>query len=88
MFELRNKLDFRLEAYVFKPLDYLVQDDNQDVVKQSDLAKAYVAASASMVHHSPIGPISFSVNYYDDYQNQLGVLLHVGFLLYDRHSLE
>lgn len=88
VFELRNKLDFRLEAYVFKPLDYLVQDDNQDVVKQSDLAKAYVAASASMVHHSPIGPISFSVNYYDDYQNQLGVLLHVGFLLYDRHSLE
>ena len=88
VFELRSKLDFRLEAYVFKPLDYLVQTDSQDITKESDLAKAYLAATAAMVHHSPIGPISLSVNYYDDNQNQLGVLLHVGFLLYDRHSLE
>lgn len=88
VFELRNKLDFRLEAYLFKPLDYLVQSPTQDALKKSDLSKAYLAATAAMVHHSPIGPISLSVNYYDDEQNQLGVLLHVGFLLYDRHSLE
>jgi NTE family protein len=29
-----------------------------------------------------------SVNYYDDKENQVGVLMHVGFLLFQRHSLE
>lgn len=88
VFKVRNKLDFRLEAYVFKPLDYLMQDDNQEVIKDSDLSKAYIAATGALVLHSPIGPISLAFNYYDDKLNQFGVLLHAGFLLYDRHSFE
>lgn len=88
IFQLRSKLDFRLEAYIFKPLDYLSANDNQEVVKINDVTKAYLAASAGLVHHSPIGPISLSMNYYDDNHNKWGVLLHVGFLLFDRHSLE
>jgi NTE family protein len=43
---------------------------------------------AALVLHSPIGPVSFSINYYDDDVNQLGVLLHVGFLLFNKHSVE
>jgi NTE family protein len=88
VFVLRNKLDFRLEAYLFKPFDYLSQNGDQEVVVDADLSQVYLAATAGLVHHSPIGPISLSVNYYDDAQNQLGVLLHAGFLLYNRHTLE
>jgi NTE family protein len=87
IFTIRNKLDFRLEAYLFKPFDYLMNVD-QEVVVNSDFSQVYLAATAGLVHHSPIGPISFSVNYYDDEENQFGVLLHAGFLLYNRHSLE
>src|SRR5690606_42067126 len=58
IFVLRSKLDFRLEAYLFKPLDYLASDENQDVVTINDVTKAYLAASAGFVHHSPIGPIN------------------------------
>ena len=88
IFALRNKLDLRLEGYVFKPFDYLSENDNQEAVENSDLSKVYLAASASLVHHTPIGPLSLSLNYYDDEQNQLGVLLHLGFLLYNKHTLE
>jgi NTE family protein len=35
-----------------------------------------------------VGPLSLSINYYDDNQNQLGVLLHVGFLLFNKSSLD
>lgn len=88
VFILRNKLDFRLEAYLFKPFDYLVKGTDQEVIVESDLSKVYFAATAGIVHHSPIGPVSLSVNYYDDEENQLGVLLHAGFLLFDKHSLD
>jgi NTE family protein len=88
VFTLRNRLDLRLEAYVFKPLEYLRQGLNQEAVVTEDLRTVYFASTAGLVMHAPLGPISLSVNYYDDKQNQLGVLLHVGFLLYNRHSLD
>lgn len=87
VFTLRNRLDFRLEAYVFKPLEYLQPGVNQEAVVTEDLRTLYLASTAGLVMHSPLGPISLSVNYYDDKQSQLGVLLHVGFLLFNNHSL-
>jgi NTE family protein len=88
VFTLKNRLDLRLEAYVFRPIEYLRQGLNQEAVITEDLRTVYFASTAGLVMHSPIGPVSLSVNYYDDKQNQLGVLLHVGFLLYNKHSLD
>jgi NTE family protein len=88
VFTLRHRLDARLEAYIFKPFDYLSEDQNQETTISNDIRKAFLAGSASLVYHGPIGPISLSVNYYDDKENQVGVLMHVGFLLFQRHSLE
>lgn len=88
VFTLRNRLDLRLEAYVFKPVEYLQQGLNQEAVVKEDLHNLYFASTAGLVMHSPLGPVSLSLNYYDDEQNQLGVLLHVGFLLYNKHSFD
>lgn len=87
VFTLKNRLDLRLEAYVFKPIEYLHQGLNQEAVEMEDLRTVHFASTAGLVMHAPLGPISLSVNYYNDRQNQLGVLLHVGFLLYNEHSL-
>lgn len=88
VFTLRNRLDLRLEAYLFKPIEYLSEGLNQEALATQDLRSVYLASTVGLVMHSPLGPISLSVNYYDDQQNQLGVLLHAGFLLYNKHSLE
>jgi NTE family protein len=88
VFSVRSKLDFRLEGYLFKPLDYLRANQQQKAYLSNDFETIFFASTASIVYHAPIGPVSLSVNYYDDDENQLGVLLHIGFLLYNRHPLE
>ncbi|MBT1703044.1 patatin-like phospholipase family protein [Chryseosolibacter indicus] len=88
VFRIKNRLDFRLEGYAFKPIEYLKETNNQETVAVKDLKSIYFSGTAGLVLHSPIGPISLSVNYYDDKENKLGVLLHAGFLLYNKHSLE
>ncbi|HCM77008.1 MAG TPA: patatin [Cytophagales bacterium] len=88
VFAVRNKLDFRLEAYLFKPFEAIVKGQNQEGVLDDSFNKIFLSGTAGMVYHSSVGPISLSVNYYDDPENQLGVLLHVGFLLYNKTSLE
>lgn len=88
VFRVRKSLDFRLEGYLFKPLETIKEGFNQEADLEQSLSDIYFAATAGLVLHSTVGPISLSVNYYDDKENQLGVLLHVGFLLFNKTSLE
>lgn len=87
VFSLRNRLDFRLEGYLFKPLNYLFLRPDQVAFQGADFTKIFFAGTAGLVFHSPIGPVSLSVNYYDDPKHQLGVLLHAGFLIFNKHSI-
>ncbi len=88
VFSVRHNLDFRLEGYLFKPFESILEGDNQIAKLNADLTKIYFTGTAGLVLHSTIGPISLSVNYYDDKQSKLGVLLHVGFLLFNKTSME
>jgi NTE family protein len=88
VFTIRPKLDFRLEAYVFKPFEYLQQGSDQQVVFNSEFSAFYFAGTAGFVLHSPVGPVSLSFNYYQDDQNPFGILLHAGFLLFNKHPFE
>lgn len=88
VFSLRKKLDFRLEGYLFKPFESIAQGPNQEPVLNQEIKEVYFAGTAGLVLHSTIGPISLSLNYYDDKQTPWGVLLHVGFLLFNNPSLE
>lgn len=81
-------LDLRLEGYVFKPLEYLQQGQNQEAFKNGELSTIFFAGSAGLVYHSPLGPVSLSANYYDDEENRFGILFHVGFMLFNKHTME
>jgi NTE family protein len=88
VFAVRPNVDFRLEAYAFKPFDVISQDEQQHAYLNNNLMKIYFAGTAALVLHSTVGPVSLNVNYYDDSENPLGVILHVGFLLFHKTSLE
>lgn len=88
VFVIKSWLDFRLEGYAFKSFEEIMEGQNQEAVEKADISQIFLAASSSLVYHSPVGPIALSVNYYNDQENEIGLLLHVGFLLFNKHSLE
>ncbi|WP_276368503.1 patatin-like phospholipase family protein [Chryseolinea sp. H1M3-3] len=88
VFKIHNKVDFRLEGYFFRPFEYIRPNEDQNAFAKNNLKTVYLCGTAGFVYHSPIGPVSLSLNYYDDDRNQLGVLMHVGFLLFNKHSLD
>ena len=88
IFTLRKNLDLRLEAYAFKPIQAIAQDDYQHAKIEEQIQQFYFAGMADLVFHSTVGPVSLSLNYYDDKNRQLALLLHVGFLLFNKTSLE
>jgi NTE family protein len=88
VFTIRKNLDFRLEAYLFRAFHRIEENTNQQAEFRDNNTLGSFAATVGFVFHSPIGPVSLNTNYYDDDENTVGVLLHVGFLLFNKHSFE
>lgn len=88
IYSLGRKFDLRLEGYFFKPFQGLNTSVDEDVLLLNDITKFYFAGTAAAVYHSLLGPISMQVNYYDDEDNQWGFLLHIGYLIFNKKSLD
>ena len=88
VFALKRNFDFRLEAYTFIPYKEFEQNGPQAVRLTKSFSKFRYAGTAGLVYHTPVGPISFSYNLYNDPIKRHGVLLHLGYLIYNKRSIE
>ncbi|WP_420582524.1 patatin-like phospholipase family protein [Reichenbachiella sp.] len=83
-----KKLQFRIEGYLFNQFEEITGQNGVVPIIERNWINPSFAASSGFVYHSFIGPVGLHVNYYDDSQHEWGVLLHVGYLLFNDHSLE
>jgi len=88
VFKLKNNLDFRLEGYAFIPYKAFKQTGLQGVDYEKSFSQWHYAGTAGLVYHTPVGPISLSYNLYDDPIKKNGILLHLGYLIYNKRSIE
>lgn len=85
---LSRGLDWRTEVHGFLPFSRIEDRGDASPRISNEILRMFVAAHTGIVYNSPIGPISGMVNYYDDEENQLGVLFHIGYLLFNRRPLD
>lgn len=88
VYALRRHLDIRAEGYLFLPYEKFEKVGFQGVDHASAFKNWQYAATVGLVYHTPVGPISFSYNIYDDPIKRNGVLLHLGYLIYNKRSIE
>jgi NTE family protein len=86
--KIRPNIDARLEAFVFFPQKEITQENLQHVKSEPAFKAWHYAGTAGLVYHTPFGPVSLSYNLYDDPVKRNGVLLHLGYLIYNKRSLE
>lgn len=88
IYTIKRNLDLRVEAYVFLPYKEFRQEGFQDVDNTKAFSKWHYSGTVGLVYHTPVGPVSFSYNLYDDPVKRNGVLLHLGYLIYNKRSIE
>jgi NTE family protein len=86
--KVRRNVDLRLEGFVFLPYKEFEQRSIQYAGRKEAFKEWHYAATAGLVYHTPVGPVSLSYNLYDDPIKRNGVLLHLGYLIYNKRSLE
>jgi len=83
VFEIGKKLDFRAEGFAFNAFGRILPD-SEGRAKYDFTSKQFFVGSTSLVFHSPLGPASFSVNYYDQKDDPWSILFNFGYILFNR----
>ncbi|WEK20386.1 MAG: patatin-like phospholipase family protein [Candidatus Pedobacter colombiensis] len=88
VYSIKKSLDLRVEGYLFLPYREFEKVGFQGVAHKTAFSNWHYAGTAGLVYNTPLGPISLSYNLYDDPIKRNGVLLHLGYLIYNKRSLE
>lgn len=88
IFNVYKPVNLRLEGYLFQPYEELTENENGKAERRKVFSYRSVVASATVVYHSPIGPVSLAFNYYDRAEENFSVMFNIGYLLFNRSALE
>ena len=83
-----KNIDIRLEAYIFQPYLSIIQTSDGKAKYTSPFLYRYLSATATLVYNSPIGPVSLGLNYYDKNEYPISPFFHIGYIIYNRKSIE
>ncbi len=89
VFEIRKNLEFRLEGYVFQPGNQIVRNEFNQAEFADPFEKRYVIGASTLVFHSPLGPVSLNLNYYDSNQyGPLSFFFNFGYTIFNKSVYE
>ena len=94
IYKIKPKIDFRLAGYLFQPVRSIIKQDS--VVNLGEqFAQIYSIGTAAIVYHSPLGPLSFSINYYHNLpeiaqedKTPLTFFFHFGYVIFNRRAIQ
>jgi NTE family protein len=85
IFNISDSWHLRAEAYGFVPLREIVEATNYTAVyNQNQFSTINFMGSGALVFQSALGPISFSLNYYDKSQTKFFAMFNIGYILFNR----
>lgn len=84
-----KNIHLRLEGYSFLPYRRIERDENNMAQYGPIWERPYFMGSSAVVYHSPIGPISFSANYYENRPDEhWSFIFSFGYAIFNKRAFE
>jgi NTE family protein len=83
-----KNLDVRFEGYLFQPVYSIIKTKDNKVDYSTAFLYRHFLGMGALVYHTPIGPISVGVNYYDKNENSFSFFFHFGYTIYNKKSID
>ncbi len=84
----RKNIELRAEGYIFQPYQATNKTDDLKAVYGLPFLSQHYIGTGAIVWNTPVGPMSFSINYYDRAKDSFSFLFHFGYILFNRRALE
>ncbi len=88
IYTINDKVDFRVEGYVFQPYQAIRPDQMGKAKFGEEAIDRSFIATFTTVYHSRIGPLALSFNYYDDTPEPVSILVHFGYVIFNKKAFE
>lgn len=88
IFNIRKNIELRTEFYIFQPYEAIIRMPDQTAEYGIPFALQHYVGTAAAVWHTPIGPMSLSVNYYNQEKNPFSILFHFGYIIFNKRALD
>jgi NTE family protein len=85
---LSKELFLRLEGYSYQPVKELLIDSKPTEIFSSAIKSVKFLGAISLVLHTPVGPLSLSLNYYPKEVKEYFLIFNYGFIMFNRRALE
>lgn len=87
--EIRKNLEVRAEAYAFIPRVSILRDENNKARFSKPFYDQYFIGAGVFVWHSPLGPVSLNLNYYDNKEDSpWSFFLNFGYTIFNQKAYE
>ena len=83
-----KNLDVRFEGYLYQPVYSIVKSKDDLADYSSAFLYRHFLGMGALVYHTPIGPLSIGVNYYDKNENSFSFFFHFGYMIYNKKSID
>jgi NTE family protein len=83
IFKIGKYISLQADGYIFKAYEKLLPN-----MTYEKFPKSLLMGSAAMIWHSPIGPLSVSLNYYEQNYSNLYFLVNFGYLIFNQKGLK
>ena len=83
-----KNLDIRFEGYVFQPVVSILRTTDGKATYSKPFLYHHFLGMGALVYHTPIGPISIGVNFYDKNENSFSFFFHFGYTIYNKKSMD
>lgn len=88
VFGIVRNFNFRLEGYIFQPYQEILEEYDKTAKLSDKLYSTYYLASSALVYHSPIGPVSLSLNYYNQEVDMYSLIFNFGYIIFNERATE
>lgn len=87
IFSISNQFDFRIDPYIFQPFRQIKRFDNGTFGYDDLFAQGTYMAGASLIYHSPLGPVRFTTNYFPNQDRPIAAQLSFGYVLFNKRAI-
>lgn len=87
IFSIKKSIDIRFDGYIYQPFKQIKLNDDGTVSYSRPFKGETYLAAASVIFHSPFGPIRFTTNYFPKQKTPLYFQFSYGYVLFNERAI-
>lgn len=87
IFSIKRSIDIRFDGYIYQPFKQIKLNDDGTVAYSRPFKGETYLAAASIIYHSPFGPIRFTTNYFPKQKTPLYFQFSYGYVLFNERAI-